>query len=66
MLSMEQCDSMCSLLTDLLAALYVDPESLRAGIAEAQGIILDELQPATEAGLSGTDPVPAAELGAAC
>ena len=66
MLSTEQRDMMCSLLTDLLAALYVDPEGLSAGIAEAQGIVLDELQPATEAGLSWADPVPAAELGAAC
>jgi hypothetical protein len=57
---------MCSLLTDLLAALYVDPENLSAGIAEAQGIVLDELQAAAEAGFSWTGPVPAAELGAAC
>jgi hypothetical protein len=42
MLSTEQRDSMCSLLTDLLAALCVDLEQLTTGIAEAQGRVLDE------------------------
>ena len=43
MLSREQRDSMCSLLTDLLAALYVDLEQLSTGIAEAQGRVLSSL-----------------------
>ena len=66
MLSTEQRDTMGSLLTDLLAALYVDPENLSTGIAEAQGIVLGELQRAAEAGFAWTGPVPATELGTAC
>jgi hypothetical protein len=45
LLSLEQCDSLCSMLTDVLAALYVDSEHLSTGIAEAQGRVLDELLP---------------------
>ena len=58
----EMRDSMCSLLTGLLAALYVDPENLSTGIAEAQGRVRDELVPAAEAGCLWTDPGSADEL----
>jgi hypothetical protein len=61
MLSAEQCDSLCSMLTDVLAALYVDSEHLRAGIAEAQDRVLDELLPESEAGPALADP--ACQLG---
>lgn len=63
MLSAEQCDSLCSTLTDVLAALYVDPEQLRTGIAEAQDRVLDELLPESEAGPSLADPASACEPG---
>jgi hypothetical protein len=43
MLSAEQRDSVCAMLTDLLAALYVDSEYLHSGIAAAQDRVLDEL-----------------------
>jgi hypothetical protein len=43
MLCAEQLDSLCSMLTDVLAALYVDSEHLCTGIAEAQDRVLDEL-----------------------
>ena len=44
-LSAEQRDSLCTMLTDVLAALYVDSEHLNTGIAEAQDRVLDELLP---------------------
>jgi hypothetical protein len=43
MLSAEQRDNLCSMLTDVLAALYVDSEHLPAGIAEAQARVLEPL-----------------------
>jgi chromosome condensin MukBEF MukE localization factor len=50
-LSAEQCDSLCSMLTDVLAALYVEPECLTDdAIAEAQDRVLDELLTESEAG----------------
>lgn len=64
MLSAEQCDSMCSTLTDVLAALHVDSEHLPTGIAEAQGRVLDELLPEPEAAASLGDPESVRELGA--
>jgi len=63
MLAAEQCESLCSMLTDVLAALYVDSEHLRKGIAEAQDRILDELQPAPEAWRSPPDPASHVPLG---
>ena len=36
LLTADQCDRMCALLTDILAALYVDPDGLPAGIADSQ------------------------------
>ena len=50
MLSAEQRDSVCAMLTDVLAALYVDSEHLYTGIAEAQDRVLDELLPESAAG----------------
>ncbi|MBV8405065.1 MAG: hypothetical protein JO203_12820 [Gammaproteobacteria bacterium] len=52
MLSAEQRDCMCSLLTDLLAALYVDPEDLSTGIAQAQSRVFDELPLEAETGIA--------------
>ncbi len=66
MLSAEQCDSLCSTLTDVLGALCVDSEHLRTGIAEAQDRVLDELVPEPEAGLSQTDPAAAGVPGQGC
>ncbi len=37
------CDRMCGLLTDVLAALYVDTDGLAGGVADAQERLLDEL-----------------------
>ncbi|HEY4211789.1 MAG TPA: hypothetical protein VGM84_09940 [Steroidobacteraceae bacterium] len=45
MLSAEQRDSLYSMLSDVLAALYVDSEHLRAGIESAQDRVLYELRP---------------------
>jgi hypothetical protein len=45
LLSVEQSERMCSMLTDVLAALYVDMQDLRAGLEEAQDRVLDELTP---------------------
>jgi hypothetical protein len=50
MLSTEQRDRMCSMLADLLATLYVDPEHLSTGITEAECIVFDELRAEAEAG----------------
>ena len=50
MLSEQQRESLCSVLTDVLAALYVDCEYLHTGIAAAQDRVLDELQPDSESG----------------
>lgn len=63
MLSAQQCDSLCSMLTDVLAALYVDSEHLRTGIAEAQDRVLDELLPESETGPSLAHPACACEFG---
>jgi hypothetical protein len=63
MLSVEQCDSLCSMLTDVLAALYVDSEHLQGGIAEAQDRVLDELLPESEAGPPLADPEFACQRG---
>ena len=62
LLSPEQCDRLCSMLTDVLAALYVDPEHLRTGIAEAQDRVLDELLPESGGGTSLVDPSSACDL----
>jgi len=43
MLSVEQCNSLCSMLTDVLASLYVDCDHLSDAILEAQDRVLDEL-----------------------
>jgi hypothetical protein len=43
MLSVEQCTSLCSMLTDVLAALYVESGHLCDAIIEAQDRVLDEL-----------------------
>jgi hypothetical protein len=52
LLSEAQSDRVCSMSTDLLAALYVDSEHLSTGIANAQERILDELMPQSEPGRS--------------
>jgi hypothetical protein len=62
MLSAQQRDSLCSMLTDVLAALYVDPEQLRAGIAEAQDRVLDELLPESEVVAPLAEPTSACDL----
>jgi hypothetical protein len=43
MLSVEHCDSLCSMVTDVLAALYVESGHLSDAITEAQDRVLDEL-----------------------
>ena len=63
MLSTDQRDSLCSMLTDVLAALYVDPEHLNTALVEAQDRVLDELLPEAEAIPSPSDPAPAYEFG---
>jgi hypothetical protein len=63
MLSAEQRDSLSSMLTDVLAALYVDSEYLHTGIAEAQDRVLDEVVPECEAEPSSADPASGCELG---
>jgi len=63
MLPVEQRDRLCSMLTDLLAALYVDPQDLRTGIADAQDRVLDELLPESESGPRLADLASACELG---
>jgi hypothetical protein len=55
LLSAAQRDRLCSMLTDVLAALYVDLEHLRGGVAEAQERIFDELMAEPEATPSETD-----------
>jgi hypothetical protein len=61
-LSGEQCDRLCSMLTDVLAALYVDSNDLRAGIPAAQSRVLDELVAETDDGPSLADPGTAQEF----
>jgi hypothetical protein len=61
MLSAQQCDSLCSMLTDVLAALYVDSEHLCAGIAAAQDRVLDALLPESDAEPSPVAPASACE-----
>lgn len=56
LLAAEQCDRLCSMLTDLLAALYVDAQDLPAGLADAQDRLLDEL--IGEARPASSAPVP--------
>jgi hypothetical protein len=63
MLSPEQCDRVCSMLADVLAALYVDSEYLDGGIAAAQDRVLDELMPECESEPSLTDPLSTCEAG---
>ena len=63
MLSVEQRDSLGSLLTDVLAALYVDSEHLCMGIADAQDRVLEELVPQPETGPAPADSVSACEGG---
>jgi hypothetical protein len=48
LLTAEQCDRMCSMLTDVLAALYVDEDGLAAGLADAKDRVLEEFMTATE------------------
>ena len=55
LLSVESCDRLCSMLTDVLAALDVESEELDAGIADAQSRVLDELIPESEVGRPPTD-----------
>jgi hypothetical protein len=55
MLSGGQRDRLCSMLTDVLAALYVESEQLRSGIADAQDRVLEELIPESEPGLPPLD-----------
>lgn len=43
LLAAHHCDRMCSMLTDVLAALYVDVDELRAGLAAAEERLVDEL-----------------------
>lgn len=57
LLTAAQCDSMCSMLTDVLAALYVDSECLSEALAEAQDRVLDEI-------LAGSGDTDAAASGA--
>jgi hypothetical protein len=45
LLTTEQRDSLCSMLTDVLAALYVDPDHLHTALPAAQDRVLDELLP---------------------
>ncbi len=45
MLSAQQRENLCSMLTDALSALYVDSERLRDGIEAAQDRVLCELLP---------------------
>ena len=45
LLTTEQRDSLCSMLTDVLAALYVDPDHLHTALTAAQDRVLDELLP---------------------
>lgn len=59
MLSVEQRDILCSLLTDVLAALYVDSEHLSDAITAAQDRVFDELltEPGTLLHLAGRESV---------
>lgn len=45
LLTTEQRDSLCSMLTDVLAALYVDLDHFHTAITAAQDRVLDELLP---------------------
>ncbi len=42
LLTADECDRMCSLLTDVLAALYVEPEELIQGLNDAKDRVLEE------------------------
>ena len=46
MLTAEQCDTLCAMLTDVLDALDVDADDFATGIAIAQNRVLDEIEPA--------------------
>jgi hypothetical protein len=54
--SAKQRDGLCSMLTDVLAALYVDSNDLRSGIAAAQDRVLDELVPESDDESSPAEP----------
>ncbi len=53
LLSADQCERMCAMLTDVLAALYVEDDELAAGLADAKDRVLEEF-------LTETDRQPAA------
>jgi hypothetical protein len=61
-LSAEQCDNLCSMLTDVLAALCVDANDLRGGIAAAQDKVLDRLLSVSDDGPSFGEPASAHEF----
>ncbi len=63
MLSVEQCDCLCSMLTDVLAALYVESEHLSGAIPEAQDRVLFELLTLSGARSPLADPAPVCEIG---
>jgi hypothetical protein len=63
MLSMEQLSSLCSMLTDVLAALHVESEHLGDAIIEAQDRVLDELLTESAARPHPADPASVCELG---
>jgi hypothetical protein len=62
MLTAERCDQLCSMLTDVLAALDVESDELDAGIADAQSRVLDELIPESEPRDCQADPESQGEL----
>ena len=63
MLCVEQCNSLCSMLTDVLAALYVESGYLSEAISEAQDRVLDELLQESAARSSAAEPPSLSELG---
>jgi hypothetical protein len=63
MLGAEQCNSLCSMLTDVLAALYVESGYSSDAITEAQDRVLDELLQESAARSSAADPSSLSELG---
>lgn len=63
MLWADQRNGLCALLTDLLAALYVDAEEMRTGISDAQDRVLVELLPRSAVESFLADPASARELG---
>jgi len=63
MLSVEQCNGLCSMLTDVLAALYVESGHLSDALMEAQDRVLDELLTESAARPPLADPASVCELG---